>query len=49
MNWATHQRLGSIGRTDDRDANQLLHAIHFVQQAEQDTLVRAAVDISRRA
>jgi hypothetical protein len=48
MNSATHQRLGPIGRTDDRNTDQLLYAIHFVQQAEQDALMSAAVDGSRR-
>ena len=44
MNWVTHQRFRPISCTHDGNADQLLYAIHFVQQAEQDALVCAAVD-----
>ena len=46
---ATHKHFGSIRRADDRNAHQLLHAVHFVQQSEQDALVRTAVDGRMRA
>lgn len=38
----THDSVGPIRRGDDGDTRELLHAIHLVQQAREDALVRGA-------